>query len=298
MLSPRYELYAAFVGRDTVLFTIVGSAGFAAYALFVLYAVYVRHGCLCLTSFWLLLLIVLALVLATLFLAYWVWTSDDIPIDSINAIRGTEISRHAQSFDDFLTRELQVALSLVEGAVCSTYTMCCRDPKLEAPPLSISAVADSASSNNATCIARREGQMIDIETALEDPSSPNFCTYATGATVLVSPPRGVCLLIDSAIGDFSLAACQANFCAAGIDAYLAFVNQMVALLQRFAVPLGVAMGLLVFFLIIWACNVRYVGKRLRRKELPTTTATFTTNADGTARPNYAEPRTKKALYNV
>jgi len=92
------------------------------------------------------------------------------------------------------------------------------------------------------------------------------------APVIVSPPRGVCNIIDNALGDFSLATCQDKFCSSGVDAYIDFVNQMVALIQRYAVPLAIGMGLLVLCLIVWACNVRTVGKRARQNQVPTITA--------------------------
>ena len=229
----------------------------------------------------------------------WVWSSDDIPVDSINAIRGTEIARHAQTFSDWLSDTLAVPLSVVEGALCGTYTLCCRDPAL----VVLAHAPAGVSVLNTTCIVQHEGLTTDIERTLQDPSAPNFCSYVTGApaNLITRPPRGVCRLIDTSLDDFSISTCQAEFCPSGVDAYITFVNQMVALIQRYAVPLAVAMAGLVLFMIIWACNVRYVGKRLSSKQ---PAATFTANVDGTALPNYPAPPAKRkgssdsTMYNV
>jgi len=274
----RYDAYAAFVERRTVTATAVSAGGVSAFGLLVLYAVWKRRSCLCLCGYWALILITLALVALTLFLGYWVWTTDDIPVDSINSLRGTDLSQHVQRFDDWLARELAVPLSVVEGAVCSTYTMCCRDPAL--------GVRGAVASGNVTCIAPQEGLTSDLEVTLQDPSSPNFCAYVTGAPphLLVEPPRGVCDLLDRMLDGFSLSQCQEDFCGSGIDAYITFVNQMVALIQQYAVPLAAAMGVLVLLLVIWACNVRYVGKRLRDGDVEVKSATNAAAASGRKAP--------------
>ena len=64
-----YDLYAAFVARSTVIITALSAAGVAAFAALVIFAVYKRRSCLCLTSFWVLLLLICAIVVCTLFLA-------------------------------------------------------------------------------------------------------------------------------------------------------------------------------------------------------------------------------------
>ena len=64
-----YDLYAAFVARSTVIITALSAAGVAAFAALVIFAVYKRHSCLCLTSFWVLLFLIAAIVICTLFLA-------------------------------------------------------------------------------------------------------------------------------------------------------------------------------------------------------------------------------------
>jgi len=253
----QYDVFSGFAARGTVLLTMIVAALFVFYVALTLYGVYRRNGCICITSFWILVFLALSLIVATLFMLYWLYTTDEVTADSINTIRGSEVAKRVQVLDTFLTRELATPLSTVSGFLCSTYTLCCRDPALDN-------LATSAGVENSTCIATREGIITDFERTLQDPSSPNFCSYVTGAQFLVTPPNGVCNLIDAVVDSFSLATCQANYCSSGVDGYLSFVDEMVALIQRYAVPLAIGLASLVVLLFVWACNIRYVGKTKHR----------------------------------
>ena len=305
----NYDLYAAFIARTSVVITAAGSGGFAGFGALVLFGVARRNRCICTVAYWSLPLLTPA-VAGTLFLGYWVWSSDDIVPDTINAIRGTKIETHVQSFDDWLSKELAVPLSVVEAALCSTYTLCCRDPALDG-------LATTTEPSSARRHRGRRGRLRlrgGVHRGRGARAQQRHLHHADGHAarraggdvpgpvvaqllrvhhrrarpLIVAPPRGTCNLIDRALDGFSLSTCQADFCTSGVDAYITFVNQMVALIQNYAVPLACGMGMLVLMLLIWATNVRYVGKALA--ETTVTSTKFTVNVDGTAQPNYGERR--------
>jgi len=271
----EYDAFAAFVARHTLLVFAATAGGFAAFFALTLYGVYLYKPLICLAAYWVLLLLDFATTLGTLFLAYWVWTSDDIPVSSVNAISGSELQTHVEKIDNFLSRELAVPLSVIEGSLCATYQLCCRDPALDVLA-SIATVVPSSPVNGTTCIAPPEGVLTDLAVTLQDPSAPNFCPYVTGAPahLIVAPPAGVCHVLETVNADFARGQCQAAYCEEGVDAYLEFINLMIAMLQRYAVPLAALLGSLVVLILILACNVRYV-RRLKRQMVTTTVGSVT-----------------------
>ena len=82
--------------------------------------------------------------------------------------------------------------------------------------------------------------------------------------LLTTPPGGVCTLIEQLEDSFSMATCQANFCASGTDGYLSFVTMFVELLQRYAWPLGIALAVLVVLQLVLALNLRQAALLIRQ----------------------------------
>jgi len=191
---------------------------------------------------------------------------------------------------------------VVEGTICATYQLCCRDPALDvldgfstnsaAAPVDSGSGAATGRFNQSggalsACISAPEGALTDLAATLNDPSSTKFCPYVTGAPahLIVAPPAGVCTVLGRIADGFSTQQCQAEFCESGVDAYLAFVNVMIELLQSYAVPLAAVMGSMVVLLIIFACNVRQVSKLkpVEKEKGPRFSSTMVVGGSGTRR---------------
>jgi hypothetical protein len=118
-----------------------------------------------------------------------------------------------------------------------------------------------------TCLvpAEHNGATTDLELSLQDPSADNFCPYTSGAPahLLVAPPAGSCLILESLVSsdDFTLAACQTNFCESGTSGYLDFVRLFIGVLQLYALPFSILLAILVLLQLVLACNLKTVAHR-------------------------------------
>ena len=177
---------------------------------------------------------------------------DDVSNDLLAALRGTDTALHSGKFGSELLQE-------AEGISCRMYQTCCRDPKLDA-------IGGGASASvTGTCRTSHEGAATDMTVAFEDPSSPDFCRYVSGARLTIVPADGVCAILDAVMGDqFSLPQCQADFCAMGIDGYFGFVQSFVSSLQAYGYFIGAALGVVALSQIVVLANIWAVRRRYRR----------------------------------
>jgi hypothetical protein len=130
--------------------------------------------------------------------------------------------------------------------------------------------------------AQHEGATTDLELTLRDPSTENFCAYTSGAPsrLLLAPPYGTCLLLQElGKGDgFSLPQCRNDFCETGIDGYISFLDLVVRLIQKYAVPVTAAISTLLLLQLIFAFNLRRAAKLDRtRKSVQKHRTTFQNN---------------------
>ena len=134
---------------------------------------------------------------------------------------------------------------------------------------STGSAAANVTSSHCLSAQQHSGADTDLELTLTDPSTDNFCAYTSGARagMLLSPPAATCELLGTvAAGDgFELAACQASFCQTGIDGYLQFLNMVVSIIQRYAIPLGACLAGLVLLQLVFACNLRRVAEIARHR---------------------------------
>ena len=63
-------------------------------------------------------------------------------------------------------------------------------------------------------------------------------------------------MLESTVPGLGLGQCQASFCESGVDGHVAFVNQVVAALKRFAIPLAAGCAAALVLQLVYACNVR------------------------------------------
>ena len=237
-----YEQVAMeFIGERTLWIGVGVSGGVALLSLCVILAVCGKCTAAILPLFWLLMLLAIVQVLVCLLLVYWIYSLNGISFDLISELVGESAQTHAEGW---ISSILSTPLAVIEGFTCTSYVQCCRDPAL-------------GIGNLTQCSQAHEGKLDVTETML-DPSSPSFCAYLTGAprATLVSPPAGVCSLLDSIVEDLDLAQCQASFCVSGVDGHISFVNKVVAMVKRFAIPLGAGLAVLLLVQVVYACNVR------------------------------------------
>jgi len=171
---------------------------------------------------------------------------------------GTEI---VSTGDNLIRDWLSGPLDVMEGIICKTYQLCCRDPTID---ISIPATNVSAGFNaTGFCYTAEDGELSDLSTAMQDPSSYHFCPYVTGAAqnLLITPPAGICQVIEalSSTG-FNQAQCQARFCPDGTEAYLVFVNTAVKFMQEYALPFLGTITALVFVQLVWGYNMLNVRR--------------------------------------
>ena len=253
------------------IYTIIAAAAVGAVLLLVgvsiLIAVRRRWACYLRFMFWYTIGLVLCEAAMTFLIAYWIYSIGGIPADALNALFG-DLRAH---IDGGLATLLAEPVQVTEGLVCKAYQLCCRDPALDIMETSDDPNMDDLGSGSgdappvlfnvtSRCLspAQHAGATNDIDSTLRDPSTPNFCAYPSGApaSLLFDPPVATCRLIETLDDSFSLTTCQANFCADGVDGYVSFLNIVVGLIQRFAVPLGIGAAVFVILQVIFACNLR------------------------------------------
>lgn len=71
--------------------------------------------------------------------------------------------------------------------------------------------------------------------ASQDPSSEKFCYYQTGSSEVFAKQEAVCNALADG-GVFNTLECQAEFCAAGSDGYVAFANNFMDWVRGQIVP--------------------------------------------------------------
>jgi len=202
------------------------------------------------------MLFTLLQIAGTLLIVYWSYSLGSTPADAVSTFLGNTKSE----IDSFLSVPLQWA----EGMVCRTYQTCCIPEDLGKPREMIQETPGESGSGemsttiaNTTCYGEAEVVSTGIEATLRDPSKPQFCYFTTGALPgsLTNPPPVTCNIIEG-ISSFSTATCTANFCEAGTDGYLTFLQEMIALLKRYGLPLSGIFAALVLLQWILACNLR------------------------------------------
>lgn len=252
----NFEAFQAFVGMPTVYGVTIVSVGTLVISLFVFASVKLKQAVLMCASFWLLIALTIVGFCGALLLIYWVYAYDGMATDSLSVLAGTG---HADTATRFLDTALGGPLSVVEGAICKTYQMCCHDPMLTDPAAAANGTALEAGSGERTCLQPHEGSLSDIEVALRDPSHSHFCAYVTGSPLkyLVAPPAATCAALVHMSSAFDMAQCQADFCSSGLDGHVAFAAKMVALFRRYILPAGGCCAFIVLLLLVYACNVRH-----------------------------------------
>jgi len=286
LLYQRREMYEAYIGLNSIMTSFGIGVGLLIFVVSMGFALATRRPCLLRVGYWTLWLICLAEVIAAFIVCYWIYSLGAIPNDQLDSLFGDARGSITGFLDDVLEKPMTTA----EGLVCMTYQKCCRDPALDMIDLghggnrsndygvdstgvtnftlltnyTIPAVISNAT---ATCMSPGEHSSFnDLDATLKDPSTPNFCSYVTGASraYLSPPPGGICNLIEE-MGGYSLSQCQDQFCSEGIDGYLDFVTMFVELLQRYAWPIGIAMCTLVVIELVLAQNLKH-SARLARQE--------------------------------
>jgi hypothetical protein len=251
-----FEEVAQYVGVRTLVVGAAASGGLLLVSFLVVISTCMRATKLMFGLYAVLMAVAVVQVLICLLLVYWVHSLQGINFAMIGELVGETAEAHAT---DWIADALAAPLSLIEGFSCTTYQLCCFDPALRL--------------TNGTCSQPHEGASNDILVALRDPSSDNFCAYLTGAPTeaLITPPAGVCNILDAAVSDLSLSECRADFCASGVDGHVSFVTKVIGTIKRYAVPLGAGFGVLVLLQIVFACNVRSarIFYRRARKTAPT-----------------------------
>ena len=64
------------------------------------------------------------------FMAYWIHSLDDVTNDQLATLQGSAGAQYEGKFG-------AAALQEVEGFVCRTYQLCCRDPSLDLPMVGV-----------------------------------------------------------------------------------------------------------------------------------------------------------------
>jgi len=211
--------------------------------------------------FCVILVLLLTEVAGTIFIFYYVWSLNDIAEDSLETIEGTSSGRWEGRF-------ASEGLAEMEGIICRTYVLCCRDPNLDGQA-GLSATDESTSgdfegTNDGTCFAVPAGATNDVATSLGDPASENFCKYVSGSKGNIIPADGTCDALDR-IGALDQPLCQQNFCQHGIDGYGKFITDSVEFIKNNAVWFGVAGAFLVMIQGVVLVNAWNLRKRFSTK---------------------------------
>jgi hypothetical protein len=178
----------------------------------------------------------------------------EVSEDSANKLAGDTSDKYDGRFGES-------ALKQVESFVCNTYTLCCRDPKLDVVPTltagnaSLYLNVSSAARETGTCLTLHEGLTTDVALTFEDPSQPEFCPYATGSTNRLRPSDGTCDLLNNVVGGFSLDECREEFCPLGVEGYLAFLDKLLEWMRNNAIWLGAGFSLFVLVQMLLFVNI-------------------------------------------
>ena len=295
LLHTKREVYDAYVGEATIIGGGIAASAVLLFTVVMTLALATDASRVLRCGYWLVLVLTTLEVVSSLIVCYWIYSLGAIPSDALTALFG-DARAH---IDGFLAEIFDKPVAVAEGLVCKTYQLCCRDPALDDGPRGLTgadrtdgvdSVADAASGdpnaasesasgtyianpyNSTHCLApaQHQGATTDLELTLRDPSTENFCPYTSGAEprLLTTPPIGTCAVLEglTSDADFNQARCQANFCTSGTDGYLDFVSMFVSLLQRYALPLGVVLVLLVVLQLILACNLKQAARLSKREK--------------------------------
>lgn len=253
-LYENPELVSAWVGQPTLYIVGIFGLVLTICAVTTLLGIYARSPELLFSifvSYSLLLIGQMAISIAT---AYWFHSLDDVTSDLEKTLRGDSTGVH----DGKLGAE---ALAEIEGVVCRTYQMCCRDPKL--------GMYDASLVNQSTCLKAHEGSST-VAISAADPSNYEFCNFVSGARVTINPARGVCNVLDRSVSDFSLGQCQQNFCSFGVDGYFDFVVVITDYVRSYGVWIVGGFTLLVLVELAVLANLFSVRKRFKKQNSTST----------------------------
>jgi len=207
-------IFVGLLGENAAIALTTFGAGVFALSMLSLVGICLRSPRAMLLSFVLQLGSLVVEFVAAVLVAYWVWSLHDVAADSIQSVSGEGEGRFDGRFGEAI-------LSEVEGIVCRTYQLCCRDPQLDE--------VQNFTAAAATCMELGEGES-DLLTILSDASSPQFCRYISGSSSTAVPSAGTCGWLDGRV--INQEKCQAEFCASGAEGYLTFIEELVARLQR------------------------------------------------------------------
>jgi len=267
-----FEFVSGFVGVPTLYGLASIGGALVVLLLLTLFAVCCSSRCLLLLVFLLYIFFVLIQAGSTVLVFYWSYLVTSVTGDTVDTLSGNNADG---KWDGHLG---ETALKEVEGIMCRTYQLCCRD--LDASP-SILPFDDFASGSGSgiqsdyasgfveapasdTCLQQHAGQTVDIAVVMQDPSSDNFCPYVSGSDRSVKPAVGTCDFLNWAVTDFSLSACQEKLCVFGIDGYEEFTEQVVNWMRSNAIIIGAVSAFAVLFQLILSVNLWKLRKRLGR----------------------------------
>jgi len=289
------QVVEEFVGTTTIYSVICTGALLAIVSLLVIVGMIRRSTILLLVVFLVLSLIFLLEATASFLVVFWIVQLNSVANDSIETLDGSG------RWDGYVGEEV---LAEVEGFVCRTYQLCCRDPALDLIDVDYASgwFEPGSGRSQATCFTPPEGTTNDISASLNDPSSLNFCRYVSGSSSTVEPANGVCDVLDLWVTDVD--ACQEHFCTWGVDGYLEFVSTTTTFLRSNAIAIGgacSALALLQLILIVnvWRMRSQFKKEHRKRPQQPVVaesdykrgdrrSGTNTTNKDALARARAAQ----------
>ena len=126
-------------------------------------------------------------IIVNILVAWWLVVLDDVPNSALESLQGTSNGRYDGKFG-------ASALVEVEGFVCRAYQKCCRpDPRParcfrhrlgQRRRVRRRRQRRGGRRRQPACVYAHEGTSTDVAIALEDPSSPQFCPYVTGSSIV------------------------------------------------------------------------------------------------------------------
>mmetsp|Transcript_22927 Transcript_22927/g.73376 ORF Transcript_22927/g.73376 Transcript_22927/m.73376 type:complete len:445 (+) Transcript_22927:399-1733(+) len=240
-------IFVGLLGENAAIALTTFGAGVFALSMLSLVGICLRSPRAMLLSFVLQLGSLVVEFVAAVLVAYWVWSLHDVAADSIQSVSGEGEGRFDGRFGEAI-------LSEVEGIVCRTYQLCCRDPQLDE--------VQNFTAAAATCMELGEGES-DLLTILSDASSPQFCRYISGSSSTAVPSAGTCGWLDGRV--INQEKCQAEFCASGAEGYLTFIEELVAWMQRNALPVGAALSVIVLVQCVALANAWQLRRRFQHE---------------------------------
>ena len=244
------EFFSGLFGTPTLISAAAAGAFVASLSALSLLGICCRSTCALLLSFSLQIVALFAELTAAAVLAYYVWSLNDVASDSLQTVSSAGEGRYDGRLGE-------TVLSEVEGFACRTYQLCCRDPRLDQMAMANGTAAAP------TCLEAVEGGAPDITTILADASSPQFCRYISGSSVTTVPAAATCDALEWLLPGFELPECQRDFCAAGADGYLDFVEAVIEWMQSNTIAIGATCAVVAIIQCIAMSNALSLRARFK-----------------------------------